>query len=55
MLFIMVPSGLEEMIRQTSQPAASRTVPPPPDGPPDPKYLQRVKAVGAELGYELLG
>ena len=54
MLFIMVPSGLEALIRQTSQPAASRTVPPPPDAPPD-WYLQRVKALGAELGYELLG
>jgi quercetin dioxygenase-like cupin family protein len=55
MLFIMVPGGLEDLIRQTSQPAASRTVPPPPDGPPDPEYLARVKALGAELGYELLG
>jgi hypothetical protein len=54
-LFIMVPSGLEDMIRRTSQPAPSRTVPPPPDGAPDPRYIERVKAVGAELGYELLG
>lgn len=54
MLFI-IPSGLENLIRQTSQPAASRTVPPPLAGPPDPEYIERVQAVGAELGYELLG
>ena len=54
MLFIMVPGGLEDLIRQTSQPATSRTVPPPPDGPPDPDYLERVEALGAELGYALV-
>jgi quercetin dioxygenase-like cupin family protein len=54
MLFIMVPGGLEDLIRQTSEQAASRTVPPPDDGPPDPAYIERVKALGAELGYELL-
>ena len=54
MLFIMVPGGLEDLIRDTSDPAPSRTVPPPPDGRPDPAEIERVKAVVAEHGYELL-
>lgn len=55
MLFIMVPAGLEELIRQTSEPAARRIPPPPADGPPDPAYIERVQELGAELGYELIG
>ena len=51
MLFIMVPGGLEDVIRATSEPAASRTVPPPPTEEPD---IDRLKAVVAEHGYELL-
>jgi quercetin dioxygenase-like cupin family protein len=54
MLFIMVPGGLEDLIRATSEPAPSRTVPPPPDGPPDPAEIERLKALVAEHGYELL-
>lgn len=51
MLFIMVPGGMEEMIRATSEPAASRTLPPPLDEEPD---LDAIKAIVKEHGYELL-
>jgi quercetin dioxygenase-like cupin family protein len=54
MLFIMVPGGLEDLIRDTSEPAPSRTVPPPPERLPDPAELERLKALVAERGYELL-
>jgi quercetin dioxygenase-like cupin family protein len=54
MLFIMVPGGLEYLIRDTSEPAQSRTVPPPPTGPPDPAELDRLRLLVAERGYELL-
>ena len=52
MLFIMVPGGMEDMIRATSVPAASRTLPPPPDEEPD---LDAIKAIVKQYGYELLG
>jgi hypothetical protein len=54
MLFIMVPSGLENLIRDTSERAPSRTVPPPPEARPDPAEIERLKALVAEHGYELL-
>jgi mannose-6-phosphate isomerase-like protein (cupin superfamily) len=51
MLFIMVPGGLEDVIRATSEPAASLTLPPPPDEEPD---MDALKAIVKEHGYELL-
>ena len=54
MLFIMVPGGREEVLRATSEPAPSFTVPPPPEHAPDAAEIMRVKAVVAEYGYELL-
>jgi quercetin dioxygenase-like cupin family protein len=54
MLFIMVPGGLEDLIRDTSEPATSRTVPPLPDEQPDSAEIERLKALVAERGYELL-
>jgi quercetin dioxygenase-like cupin family protein len=54
MLFIMVPGGLEDLIRDTSQPAPSRTVPPPPEQEPTPEQIEGLKAVIKEHGYELL-
>ena len=54
MLFIMVPGGLEDVLRTTSEPAPSRTVPPPPEEEPDRAEIERIKALVAEHGYELL-
>ena len=54
MLFIMVPGGMEDVIRATSEPAASRTLPPPPDEEPSAEQMERVKAIIKEHGYELL-
>jgi quercetin dioxygenase-like cupin family protein len=51
MLFIMVPGGIEDVIRATSEPAATRTLPPPPDEEPD---IDAIKAIVKEHGYELL-
>jgi quercetin dioxygenase-like cupin family protein len=53
MLFIMVPGGLEDLIRETGQPAPSRTVPPP-SAPPEPAEMEQLNRRGAELGYELV-
>jgi quercetin dioxygenase-like cupin family protein len=54
MLFIMVPAGLEDVLRATSEPAASRTVPPAPEQEPDAAEIEQLKEIVAEHGYELL-
>jgi quercetin dioxygenase-like cupin family protein len=53
MLFIMVPGGLEDLIRETGEPAPSRTVPPLPEAP-DPSEMERLNALVAKRGYELV-
>jgi quercetin dioxygenase-like cupin family protein len=54
MLFILVPGGIEDVIRATSEPVPSRTLPPPPDAEPTTEEIERLKAVVKEHGYELL-
>jgi quercetin dioxygenase-like cupin family protein len=52
MLFICTPAGFEDMVREMSEPAAERTLPPPSDEEPD---MERVAAVAQKYGGELLG
>jgi quercetin dioxygenase-like cupin family protein len=52
MLFVLVPGGFEDLVRATSEPAPSRTLPPPAE--PTPDEVERLKAIVKELGYELL-
>ena len=54
MLYIMVPGGIENVIRATSEPAASRSLPPAEEEEPSPEELEGLKAVIKEHGYELL-
>jgi quercetin dioxygenase-like cupin family protein len=54
MLFILVPGGIEDVIRATSQTAPSRTLPPPPAAEPTPEEIEGLKAIVKEHGYELL-
>ena len=54
MLFILVPGGIEDVIRATSEPAARRTLPPPPEAEPSPEEIEGLKAIVKEHGYELL-
>jgi quercetin dioxygenase-like cupin family protein len=54
MLFILVPGGIEDVIRATSEPARSLTLPPPPAEEPTAEEIKRLKAVVKEHGYELL-
>jgi quercetin dioxygenase-like cupin family protein len=51
MLFICTPGGFEGLVRGMSEPAASRTLPPPMEQEPD---WERVMAVAEEYGCELL-
>jgi mannose-6-phosphate isomerase-like protein (cupin superfamily) len=54
MLFIMVPGGMENVIRATSEPAPTRTLPPPPEEEPSAEEIESLKAIVREHGYELL-
>jgi mannose-6-phosphate isomerase-like protein (cupin superfamily) len=52
MLFIMTPGGFENMVREMSVPAQSRTLPPASDAEPD---WARIAAIAKAYGNELLG
>jgi mannose-6-phosphate isomerase-like protein (cupin superfamily) len=52
MLFVMTPGGFEDVIREMSVPAQSRTLPPPPEEEPD---WAHVASVAKAHGCELLG
>jgi quercetin dioxygenase-like cupin family protein len=54
MLFILVPGGFEDLVRATSEPAPSRTLPPPSEHEPSAEEIGQIKAIVKELGYELL-
>jgi quercetin dioxygenase-like cupin family protein len=51
MLFILTPGGFEGLVIEMSEPAASRTLPPPSDELPD---MARVAAIAQAHGAELL-
>jgi quercetin dioxygenase-like cupin family protein len=52
MLYIMTPGGFENLVRDMSVPAETRTLPPPSDEEPD---WEHVAAVAKANGCELLG
>ena len=54
MLFILVPGGIADAIRATSEPAPSRTLPPPAEEEPTLEEIEALKATVKEYGYELL-
>jgi quercetin dioxygenase-like cupin family protein len=54
MLFILVPGGIEEVIRETSEPAPSRTLPPVPEQEPTSEEIEALNAFFKEHGYEML-
>jgi quercetin dioxygenase-like cupin family protein len=51
MLFLLMPAGMENLIREMSEPAGSRTIPPPATAAPD---FERIRAIAAAHGAELL-
>jgi quercetin dioxygenase-like cupin family protein len=54
MLFILVPGGIEDVIRETSEPAPSRTLPPVPEQEPTSEEIEALNAFFKEHGYEML-
>jgi quercetin dioxygenase-like cupin family protein len=51
-LLVTEPAGFESFVRTLAEPAQALTIPPPPAGPPD---FERLAAVAAEYGIEILG
>lgn len=51
-LLVIEPGGFEDFMRSFAAPAAQLTVPPPPTEPPD---FERLAALAAEHGVEILG
>jgi mannose-6-phosphate isomerase-like protein (cupin superfamily) len=51
LLFIMTPGGFEDLVMEMSEPALTRTVPPPSDEEPD---MERVQVIAIKYGCELL-
>ena len=52
MLFILTPAGMEDLIRELSEPAESRSLPPPLEEEPD---MERIQGLGKAYGIEMLG
>ncbi len=52
MLFVCTPAGFEGLVRDMSEPAPERALPPPSRDEPD---YERVGAIAADYGCELLG
>jgi mannose-6-phosphate isomerase-like protein (cupin superfamily) len=55
LLFIFSPGGLEGLIRQMGEPARSPRVPPQPDEESDEAEMERMAAIAARYGAEILG
>jgi len=51
MLFILTPGGFEHVVIALSEPAASRTLPPPSDEEPD---FEQMVAIGERYGIEMM-
>lgn len=51
MLFIFTPGGFEDLIMEMSEPAGSRSLPPPSEEEPD---MERIQAIAQAHGAELL-
>jgi mannose-6-phosphate isomerase-like protein (cupin superfamily) len=54
MLFIFIPGGFEELIREMGEPAATRTLPPA-DRPGEAPDWERIEAIARKHCAELLG
>jgi quercetin dioxygenase-like cupin family protein len=52
MLFICTPAGFEDLVMAMSEPAGSRTLPPPSDDEPD---MERIGAIAEAHGCALVG
>jgi hypothetical protein len=55
LLFILLPAGMEGLIREMGEPAKPLSIPPQPEEPPDAAEMERLMAIAARYGSEMLG
>jgi mannose-6-phosphate isomerase-like protein (cupin superfamily) len=55
LLFVLSPAGFEDLIREMGEPARELTIPPQPEEPPDEAEMERMMAIAAKYGGEILG
>jgi hypothetical protein len=55
LLFLLSPAGFEDLVREIGESARELTIPPQPEAPPDETEMQRMAAIAARHGNELLG
>lgn len=55
LLFVLSPAGFEALLREMGEPARELTIPPQPEAPPDEVEMQRMAAIAARHGNEILG
>lgn len=55
LLFILTPSGFEDFIRETSEPAPSAILPPRPEAPPTDEEMEQLMPIVQKYGMEILG
>ena len=55
LLFVLSPAGFEDLVREMGEPARELIIPPQPEGPPDEAEMQRMAAIAAKYGGEILG
>jgi quercetin dioxygenase-like cupin family protein len=55
MLFIFTPGGFEDTLMDMSEPAGSRTLPPPPEDEPTPEEMERLQEIAKAHQCEILG
>ena len=55
LLFVLSPAGFEDLIREMGEPARELTIPPQPEEPPDEAEMERMVAIAAKYGGEILG
>src|SRR4028119_2277199 len=55
LLFVLSPAGFEDLVREMGEPARERGIPPQPEAPPDEAEMQRIAAIAARHGNEILG
>src|SRR5215204_4538816 len=55
LLFVLSPAGFEDLVREMGEPARELTIPPQPEAPPEEAEMQRMAAIAARHGNEILG
>ena len=55
LLFVLSPAGFEDLIREMGEPARELAIPPQPEAPPDEAEMNRMAAIAARHGNEILG